>query len=312
MLVLGTCYGIRYWWLKGRPLVPFQSALIRTDTATLTTLSIQLPQTQELLFTRDQLGWLVADGLNSTRISAAEMSPLLQALVNLTSLGMLSQEKSTATYFGVTPEQGTRVKLFVGSDLREDFLLGFARPDTAFFRFATQPDVFAIPRANWDAFQVRFSQFRNPDLLAGLSVSAPNPDSVYFLRNDSLVLCLLRLPNGAWARATNTNHNILTNNWWTSIATASDTVFAEDFDEMAANRLPAYQLTFFQGGVALFTLECLIDNQRSLPFLWRTNLRPQLFFAGDSTGWYDQWITPLDSLASDTLFSPKPALPGFK
>ncbi len=291
LIVLGLgWYGMHRLFDLGSGARAFPAPLITLDTAAVT--AVILRQEQELSFRREATGWIVSNGRLHLMADPGRVRSLLAALGEIRAEGLAAATPGEAAEFGMEEPEAIRVQIFTGESLAEDFTLGRfhylpeRRRNITYLRLAGQHEVFLVDGVQTLPLRDEFDDFRRRDLLRlppGSSITA-----LHYQKGDSLYR--FERSDGAWR----VNGSLPVDSaevtaFSRRLQYLRGEAFADDFDELMAQHLLHQTLTIYSPALTPpLYLYCYRDSTRALPFILRSSLYPELFFASDSNGLYRQ------------------------
>lgn len=289
LIVLGLgWYGIHRLFDFSSETRAYPASLIALDTATVT--AIILRREQELSFRREATGWIVSNGRLHLMADAGRIRNLLAALRVIRAEGLAAAKPEEAAEFGIEEPEGIRVQVFTGESLAEDFTLGRfhyhpdRRRNITYLRFAGQHEVYLVDGVQTLPLRADFDDYRRRDLLR-LPASALIT-ALHYEKGDSSYR--FDQSNGAWRlNGEMPVDSVEITAFFRRLHHLRGEAFADDFDELMAQHLLDQTLTIYSPALtAPLHLYCYRDSTREVPFILRSSLYPELFFASDSNGLY--------------------------
>jgi hypothetical protein len=288
---------------SGRKERSFRTELIQLDTAAISRALItpKAGEGPQITLHKENREWIVSNGLVHAKATPAAIEGLMRALALIRAQYIAAKGKDKWTDYGVDENQATRVRVYQGEKLLEDFYVGRFNfnPQTqqgvSYVRLAGQDEVYAVDGFQVMTFNQEFHDYRNRSLsrmTAGMRVTAlewQSPDTTlrlalrgerWLLDQEGAVLDSLRMD-----RYLNTLRNL------------SGDQFADDFDEVLAQGLPQHTLRLSGEGIEppLF-IHCVRDTTRERPFVMFSSQYPENYFAVDSAGLYRQVFQTLEEI----------------
>lgn len=303
-LVLLTIYGLTRLFRDKRD-SNFRTELIQVDTAAVTTIVID-PKGAEPEFNlkREENGWIASNGQLSLRATGASVNTLLGAVHLIKTKNIVAKDPGKWGDYEVTDSASTRIRLFRGETLVEDFIVGRfnfnpqTRSGISYVRLTGENEVYAVDGFLTITFGQGFDAYRNRQLLA------MQPDmevtNLQYQTPDSLLT--LALNNGEWwlgnSRALDSTS---VDSYLNGLRNLTGDQFADDFDEMRIPALPARSLTLTGKNIDTpLMITSYYDSTRAeRSFVLRSSQDPDTFFASDSTGLYNRIFQELDDLVQE-------------
>lgn len=283
-------YGMYHLFDFGSGTPPFPATLITLDTAAVS--AVILHEEQELSFRREATGWIVSNGRLHLVADPERIQSLLAALHEIRAEAIVATKPGEAAGFGLEEPEGIRVQVYIGEDLAEDFTLGRfhyhpeRRRNIAYLQIASQHEVYLVDGAQTLPLRDEFNDYRRRDLLRlppGATITALDYQS-----GDSLYR--FDLSGGAWrVNGSTPVDSVEISAFCQRLHHLRGDAFADDFDELMAQHLLYKTLTINSSALTPpLHLYCYRDSTREPPFILRSSLYPELFFASDSNGLYRQ------------------------
>ena len=301
LLLAASLYGL-FRWLRPSADPFFASDLIALDTASVTVLSL-IPEgraEEELLLKREGRTWIASQGNRSVQAPASGVAAVLAPLTRLGSRQIAGRGAKDWEAFGVGPGKGIRVRVFQGSKLAEDFLVGLQEWDSdslpfTYVRMWGDEAVFSASGFLRDAFWPGFEVFRSKVLLKldaakvrRLRWEPAGQDSalVYSWSDSGWVY-----PSGELAAGLDS--------FLLQIQSLEGAEFADAFDPLARSGTLLGRI-LFSGTDWERPVEVRYyrDTLGSKPFVFSSSSNPDNFFYSDSSGLYKAMILPLHSLSA--------------
>lgn len=282
----------------------FKAELIEVDTAEVTSINID-PKGEAPEFTLKREGnqWIVTDGTVSVQAISNPVNAVLGNLALIRTKRLAAKSPEKWSEFEVAEEEGTRIRVFSGDDLLEDFMIGRfsfdqqTRSGTTYIRLTDQEEVYAVDGFQMLSFNQEMAAYRNRSLLTLkpemtiTELDYRTPDSTYrFFRQD-----------GQWTRfGTTPLDSAEVATYLNALRNISGEHFADDFDELKAADFALKSLVIRGDGIEEpLRIDAYRDTTRERPFLLRSSQQPETFFASDSSGLYERIFNPVASFAAE-------------
>jgi len=283
-------YGLRRLGL-GTGVARFPMPLIAVDTAVLTTISIE-KEDEQLTFRREDAGWIVSNGRLHLRALADPMHRLLEVFSLIQTHGLFDKEAVADGRHGTDPPEGLRVRLYAGEQALESFTLGRFHFDpqqrryTSYLRLAGQQEIHIVDGERTLPLRTRFEAYRHRELLR--LPHAARITRLEYHRSDT-TFRFERLPTGWRMNGAIPIDSSEAETFLRRLRQVKGGVFADDFDELMAQSRLLYTLSIHGEDLpAPIELHCYSDSSRQPPFVLRSSMHPEVFFASDSSGLYHE------------------------
>lgn len=290
-LVLLGIYGLTKVF-SGKKDQSFKAELIEVDTAAVTQIMINTkgPESEEITLKKEEAGWIASNGNLNVKAPPSVVSSLLGNLVLIKTKRIAANKPEKWTDFELEEGQATRVRVYNGEKVLEDFLVGRfsfnqqTRSGISFLRLTGENEVYAVDGFQSLTFGQGFDAYRNKTIVkmkpemqvTEFSYRQPDTTLNFFLANDTWTV------NGEMpldSTKVGGYLNVLRN--------ISGTEFADDFDELQSSNYEYKTLTI-KGNNILdpFVVTCYRDTSREKPYIIHSNVNNEAYFASDSAGVY--------------------------
>lgn len=281
-------------WMSGNRDRSFQTELIAIDTARVTSVTI-LPKggqaADEVTLKRESGGWIASKGAVSTRSPQDPIDALLAQLSLIKSERIVANKEEKWSEYEVGEGQGTRIRVYAGEKLLEDFMVGRFnfnqqnRTMTTYLRLDGEREVYAVDGMQTMGLNSGFDTYRNrqvldldPVTLNRFNWESTNPDSIF--RAERV--------DGSWlANGENVLDSASVSGFLQPLQTLRGTAFADDYPGARDRAEYLGKLSLWpQDGDEPVEVECYFDSTRAQPFVFHSSFNPDAYFASDSTGLY--------------------------
>ncbi|MEO6039666.1 MAG: hypothetical protein ABIQ93_14730 [Saprospiraceae bacterium] len=228
----------------------FQTELIQVDTARLDQLRLAQPGQPELLLERTEVGWAALQEGRSVVLTAADMAPLLEALVAIRSIRVVKNQQPDT--LGLSAADGVQVTAFQAGRPNEDFWIGREilenNTPATFIRLTGHEGHYLVHGHLRRIFTRTLEDFRpsdicqfSPDQVRSLTLEWPAQSWILLLRRDS---------SGQW-------HDVETDSlrsdsavqaWLGPLAQLPRCPYADYFDDSRARETLRTRITIDFGG----------------------------------------------------------------
>lgn len=289
IVLLGIYFGTKLF--SGQRDRSFKADLITIDTAKVTALSIfpKADDHQEVILKREENGWIATQGNMNTRATPGSVNALLGNLVQVKTKRIASKSEEKWTDYEVDEAGGTRIKIYAGNKLLEDFIVGkfdfnqANRSITSYIRLAGEPEVYAVDGFLSMSFNQGFDAYRDKSLLKF------NPEDISYIsfsNGDEAIN--INKTNGQWYYETTALDSAQIAGYLTNISSVTGNEFADDFDPIQATGQLAKTLSLRGNNMAepITVSAYRIDGEQ--PFVLVSNINEDGRFYSDSSGIYSR------------------------
>jgi hypothetical protein len=293
-----------YYLYRSHTVQPLQADLITIDTTLISQVRIHPREASRnaIHLQREEDYWIASNGQVHLRARPAPVKAILRNLIKITTIDIAGKSEDEWLPYGLGPGQGTRVEVFAGSRLVEDFWVGNTVPDSlgtdslSFIRNHGEQEVYAVRGLSTWPFRQFFARFRPKNLLT-LPEGAMLDSFAYQLPD---TLLLFRRINQSW----HCNGDSIDNpgnidRYLKNLRQLESTIFVDDYDR----NLPESQLfnsliLYPARSEQPILVDVFLDTLREQPYLLQSNQNPTTWFGSDSSGIYSRLFWPVDSLLS--------------
>ena len=297
-ILLVLFFGARYYFsLQQSP--DFSAPLIQIDTAGVTTLFIAPPgEETEIALRREDGNWIASNGQIHLKTSQEVISAILGAIADVRIKLVVTQKPGEWADYDVLESTGTRIRVYEGQKLLEDFIVGKTQttPEGLTFthlRLTDEDEVYAIDGSLKNIFKLNFNDFRSKEILniiPEVNISEfewQNPDTVLFFQRGET----------GWLQGATTLDSLEVEKYLRNLHQVSGEAFADDFDEVQGAKLLFEVLTIPNNQTdEPFVISCYRDTTRQLPFIIHSSQNRDAYFASDSMGIYQRIFKNLQTL----------------
>lgn len=273
----------------------FDTELIQVDTSQVSRVIVNTkpPASEEITLQREGDGWIASSGSVNTKATNSAIQALLSNIRLIQTKYIAANSEEKWADYEVGEGQGTRIQVYNGETLLEDFISGRfafdqqAQTGTSYIRLSSGKEVYAV-----DGFQTLtlgqgFNSYRN----RMLTNTPPNTtfEEVTIQQGDNN-LTLSKGLNG-WMFEDQLLDSMKVENYLHQFTNLRGETFADDFDELAASNFRFGQVSLkgpqFPEG---FSIDIYRDTSRINPFVFQSSQNPETWFDSDSTGLFQQLV----------------------
>lgn len=297
-ILLAVFFGMRYYFsVKQSP--DFSAPLIQIDSARVTTLFIAPPENEtEIALRREEGYWIASNGQIHIKTSPEVISRILGTITNIRTKLVVTQKPAAWSDYEVLEASGTRIRVYEGQKLLEDFIVGKTKttPEGAtltYLRLTDENEVYAIEETLKGVFNLNFNDFRSKEIL---NLSSSIPILAFEWQTQDTLLSFQRADAG-WQLGGIKLDSLSVEKYLRNIRTISGETFADDFDEVQGADLLFEVLTIPNNQAdEPFVISCYLDTTRQMPFIIHSTQNRDAYFASDSTGIYQRIFKKLQAL----------------
>jgi hypothetical protein len=305
ILLLGV-YGLTRIF-SGKKEKSFKTELIQIDTARVTAIVITTKnedgEEEEITLKREEPGWIASNGRISVSASPAAVTSALGSIGLIRTKQIAAKKPDKWADYEVEDGQGTRVRVFGGDKLLEDFIIGrfHFNPQTqtavSYLRLNGENEVYAVDGLQTMTLGQQFAGYRERNILkmqremevTGFSWQFPDTLMTFEKTETGWVL------NGETLL-----DSMKVENYLNVLRNISSDEFADDFDDALPENYEQSVLSVTGVNIpSPFTITVYRDESRPRPFVIRSSQNTEAYFASDSTGVYQRLFKPMTELLND-------------
>ncbi len=271
----------------------FQQVLVQVDSASLSRVVFLPVGEPEFSLTKVNDQWILSDGLRSVPADPLKVSNLLRALERIETRQIATRKKEAWPEYAVDAQTGFRVKLYKGNKLWYDLVLGredfdpVSQSVVAFMRLANEATVFVVDGYVTVQTGRNFDSYRNLQLF---KMKREMEVTAFSWSLPDTTLEFKRTAQG-WYLGQTSLDSMQVENYLNLFRNVSAESYADDFDELTADRYPRRVLTLKGKNIASpFVLTCYEDSLRKPPFILHASQNPSAFFSADSSQVFGQFF----------------------
>lgn len=284
LVIIGIYALNKGFFFKNRGL---NANLIQVDTTAVTAIIITPGNAaDEISLYKEGTAWIASTQRLSIKPPANTVQQLLKSLVTLKTNQVLTNLNAVAEDLGLDETQATRVRVYGGTHLLEDFWVGNRVPSdtTAFYlRFSGAKEVYIVHSKLHDLVGLSFASYRNRQII-NIPLAADLQSFSYEI-SDSTYLFSKKADK--WTLADKLVDSIALQKLITSWSEVSGTWFADDFDEVQDARFLYKTLIIkLKSKNDPIRISCYRDTTRTPPYVIHSSENKDSYFASDSLGIY--------------------------
>ncbi len=284
-----TLSGYGLYRFFSQPQQPFHAHLMSLNTQEVTSLLIEKPGKAETSIFRESNGWIASNGQINLKASPTMIQALLQNLSQITIQEVVATERKFWKVYGVDAAQGVHVRVYQGTELLEDFIIGKSDTDPttqspiSYLRLTKGEEVYAVPGNLALDFNRDFTAFRNRLVLQ----MNPNVEiAALELHTLDTILQWVHTAEG-WKNHAAVLDSMKMERYLQPLQYVASDAFADDFDEVQGSKY-LYQILIItkKDNTEPFVITCYRDTTRKPTFIIQSSQNKETFFASDSLGIY--------------------------
>ena len=293
LLLLGVYGATKLFSRKGSSDRSFKTELIQIDTANVTSIVLQ-PKTDdfaEIILKKEGTQWLATQGNVTTKATSNAILSLLRTLTLIKTERVAAKSKEKWNEYEVAEGQGSRVKVYDGSTLLEDFIVGRFAPNqqmqngTSFVRLSSEDEVYAVQGFLSFTFNQGFNSFRD----RGLLQLTPADITYFSFSSPDGTAININKTNGQWFYETTPLDSTKVANYLSNISNTSGNEFADDFDELQSTHLLNNTLTISGNNITSpIIIKSYATDNEELPYVIQSSQNTDALFRSKLDGVYEK------------------------
>lgn len=279
----------------------FKTDLIQIDTASVTTINLY-PKSdgqQEITLSRENGMWAATQGMVTTKANQNAVNSLLGNLNLIKTKRVAAKKPEKWKDYEVEESTGSRIKVYAGSQLLEDFIVGRfsfnqeTRTGLSFVRLTKAEEVYAVDgflsmtmSQGFNAYRIKDFLKLNPSDITGLSLT----------NNDGSTVNFTAL-NGQWTKGEIPIDSTAMANYLSGIKNAYGSDFVDGLDETTLSG-QLYKNLVITGNnmVEPIAINCYRDINRTQPFLLRSSQNKDAIFSSGEDGLFEKIFIGLEGI----------------
>ncbi len=283
-------------FFSGKQERSFKSELVQIDTASVTSIAL-FPKAEngaEILLKREGNTWIATKGDVITKAQKPNVDGILSVLNLVKTKRVAAKSPEKWAEYEVDETNGSRVKVFAGSKLLEDIIIGRfgfnqqKRTATSFVRLEGEDEVYAIDGFLSMTLNPKFNAFRDKQLV---KLNKENVTGLAFSGGQDASATYSKMAEGWMKDEGLPVDSTQMESFLSGLENISGAEFVDSFDPVQATgslqQSLAIMTTDQPDGVII---SCYRDSTAAKPFILQSNLNPDGYFASDSTGIYSKFF----------------------
>ncbi|MEL6926337.1 MAG: DUF4340 domain-containing protein, partial [Bacteroidota bacterium] len=297
MLLLAVYGATKIFGGKGSGDRSFKTDLIAIDTSTVSSIVLQ-PKTdnyEEITLKKEDRRWIATQGNITTQATPGSVQSILRTLALIKTSRVAAKKKDKWPDYEVEDGKASRVKVFSGSTLLEDFYVGRFSANqqmqngTSFVRLANEEEVYAVNGFLSFTFNQGFNSFRDRSLL-----SFTPADITYLSYTSGDTVINMNRTSGQWYYETTQLDSTRVANFLSNIASTSGTEFADGFDELRNVDRKHKTLTLQGNNMSEpIVITSYVTEDETAPYVIKSSQNVDALFRSPADGIYDRLFKSL-------------------
>lgn len=270
----------------------FKTELIQIDTSAITSILLypKSDNQEEILLKKEKDFWAVSKGNVTNKANQGAVSSILRNLFLIKTKRVASKSRDKWSDYEVTETSGSRVKVYAGEKLLEDFILGRfnfnqqTRQGISYVRLAGEDEVYAVEGFLSMTMGQGFDAYRNKEIL---KISKENLTRLSI--NSFDLTTVLQKGETNWTQDGGPVDSITLFNYLEGLQQIVGNSFADDFEDLQSNDLLFKTLTIEGNNLSTpIIIKAFRDTTRTTPFIIQSSLNPNNYFESEENGVFEQ------------------------
>lgn len=282
----------------------FKTDLIRIDTAQVDIIMIDHQGEAEMILQRNTTAqWIATKGTVMTTANKEAVTSFLNNIHLIKTEGIAAKKKEKWSQYAVDEANGTRIKIYAGSRLLEDFIVGRfnLNEDTqkalSYVRISGEEEVYAIEGFLSKHLRQAFNAYRNKNLL---KITEDDITSLSLTRSDGTGKAISKL-NNVWTK----NDGVVVDtidvsdvsHYLSGIKNIMGSKFVDDIDPTTYS-MPKYRTLVLTGNniPKPVTITCYRDEAKTPPYIIQSSQNLESYFSSQETELFQKIFGALEML----------------
>ena len=274
----------------------FKTELIQLDTASISSILIypKSDNQEEMSLKKEGETWILSKGNVTTTANSGSVASLLRNLALIKTKRVASKSQEKWMDYEVEDGNGTRIKVYSGSTLLEDFIVGRfnfnqqTRQGISYVRLANGDEVYAVDGFLSMTMGQGFNAYRNN------SISKINKDQVSQIAINTLGTTeVIQKAQNGWSLNGTLIDSTQMANYLTGLQSLTGATFVDDFDELQAQSLLYKTLSLEGDNMEPVIIKTYRDTSRTEAFVIQSSQNKDTYFSSDETGIYAKLFSEL-------------------
>jgi len=279
----------------------FKTQLISIDTAQVDIIMIDHKGEAEMILQRNTTAqWIATKGTVMTTANREAINSFLNNIHLIRTEKIAAKKKEKWSKYAVDEVNGTRIKIYAGSQLLEDFIVGRfnlnkeTSEGLSYVRISDGEEVYAIEGLLSQRLRQGFNTYRNKNLVKTVTRDIT---SLSLTREDGTVKGFSKL-NNVW---TNNDGAVVDSieitNYLAGIQNVMGSKFVDDIDPTTYS-MPKYRTLVIRGNNMLqpIIITCYRDEARISPYIIQSSQNLESYFSSQETELFQKIFGALEML----------------
>lgn len=300
ILLLGV-WGISKIFSKGDA-QSFQTDLISIDTALVTIIKIDPKGEEETEMTLQRnttSRWLATKGTVTATANIGIINSFLNRIQLIQTEKVAAKEKEKWSDYEVDELNGTRIKIYTGSQLLEDFIVGGfnlnqeTNQGLSFVRISGGDEVYAIDGFLRKSLGQGFNAYRNKRVVKTIKEDIT---ALSLTKEDGAVLSFIK-KNNQWRNDSLLIDSVAISNYLSGIQNVMGSTFVDDIDPTTYS-LPKYRtLVITNSNISQpISITCYRDEAKMPPYIIQSSQNMESYFSSEESDLFQKIFGALDLL----------------
>ena len=270
----------------------FKTELIKLDTAAITAIKIypKSENQEEIVLNKEGSFWVANKNNVTTKANVDAVNSMLRNLALIKTKRVVAKSPEKWVDYEVEETNSTRIKVFQGDKLLEDFIVGRfnfnqqTRQGVSYVRLAKGDEIYAVDGFLSMTMGQGFDAYRNKEILT-VSSNDLTQIAINTLGNTTI---LQKLGNN-WTQDGNPVDSTSISSYLNGLQNINGSTFVNDFDELQAPNL-LYKTVSFEGNnlSTPIIIKAFRDTTRTEPYIIQSSLNEDGYFASGDAGIFTQ------------------------
>ena len=279
----------------------FNTDLIKIDTAAVTTINLypKSDEQKEITLSKESGTWIATQGTVTTKANQSAVQSLLGNMTMIKTKRVAAKKQEKWKDYEVEEATGSRVKVFAGSELLEDFIVGRfslnqqTRSGLSFVRLTEADEVYAIDGFLSMTMSQGFNSYRIKEFL---QVNKDDLTGLQLTNNDGSTISFSAL-NGQWSKEGVAIDSTTMATYLNAIQSTFGSDFVDGLDEGTLSSQLYKTLTITGNNMTgPISVNCYRDINREKPYLLRSSQNKDAVFESGEDGIFEKIFTKLEEL----------------
>jgi len=280
----------------------FKTDLIAIDTALVTTINLypKSDNQQEITLQKDNGSWIATQGSVTTKAKADAVKAVLDNIRLIKTKRVTAKKQEKWKDYEVEETSGSRVKVYAGSELLEDFIVGRfnfnqqTRRGLSFVRLTNENEVYAVDGSLSRTLGQGFEAFRNKEFLS----LRPKYITQIQLSNVDNSTQTFSLKNGQWQKEGAAIDSTVMTTYLNGIQNLMGTSFADNLDETQLSQHFHKKISILANNVnEAIAITCYRDVPNSKQvYVLQSSQNKGTYFSSNGTDFFENLFTNLEGL----------------